>query len=523
VVSSPVSAGLINNGMAKVSVDKFLELVKRSGLVENKDQLSKALGALKDHFDGALPDDAETVANHLIEADLITKWQSEKLLDGRYKGFFLGKYKLLGHLGSGGMSSVYLADHVLMQRRVAIKVLPQRRVEDSSYLARFHQEAQAAARLNHKNIVRAYDIDNDKNTHYLVMEYVEGSDLQQLVKDDGPLDYDKAANYIAQAAEGLEHAHQRGLVHRDIKPANLLVDGKGIVKILDMGLARFTDEERASLTVAHDENVLGTADYLAPEQAINSHNVDNRADIYSLGCTLYYLLTGHPPFPDGSLPQRLLAHQTKQPAPILKDRPDAPADLVAICENMMAKSADSRPPTAAAVAQQLADWLAGHGVDFHLLSESSGSSASGELTAAAQVANRLAGADRAAPAARRGAAPPPRRRDKPKALEDTLVDRDRETIAGATAPPIRTAPDPNPAESDSRRLLKAKPLEESQPAKPFVIDTGPTAEEGHVSSLVEKRTARRNTKDPPVWIWFALAGGAVVALLLLVLVLIMNL
>ncbi len=156
------------------------------------------------------------------------------------------------------------------------------------------------------------------------MEYVEGRDLQQMVKQQGPLDYASAAEYIRQAAEGLAHAHQAGLIHRDVKPANLLVDRKNVVKVLDLGLARFTDEDRASLTVQYDENVLGTADYLAPEQAIDSHGVDARADIYSLGCSLYYLLTGHPPFPDGTLPQRLMAHQKQPPPSIRLDRPRCP-------------------------------------------------------------------------------------------------------------------------------------------------------------------------------------------------------
>ena len=184
---------------------------------------------------------------------------------------------------AGGMSTVYLAEHTLMQRRVAIKILPKNRVEDSSYLARFQREALAAAQLDHKNIVRVYDIDNQENVHFIVMEYVEGRDLQQIVKTEGPLDYIPAADYIRQAADGLAHAHKAGLIHRDVKPANLLVDRKSVVKVLDLGLARFTEEDKASLTVAFDENVLGTADYLAPEQAIDSHGVDHRADIYSLG------------------------------------------------------------------------------------------------------------------------------------------------------------------------------------------------------------------------------------------------
>ncbi len=210
---------------------------------------------------------------------------------------------------------------------MAIKVLPQRRVNDSSYLPRFYREAKAAASLHHANIVLAHDIDNDKDTHYIVMEYVEGKDLYLIVKADGPLSYHDAANYIGQAADGLQHAHDAGLIHRDIKPANILIDRRGVAKVLDLGLARFSAEPEdgeESLTVQHDENVLGTADYLAPEQALNSHNVDSRVDIYSLGCTLYYVLTGHPPFPEGTMAQRLMKHHTEEPASIYEDRSDAP-------------------------------------------------------------------------------------------------------------------------------------------------------------------------------------------------------
>ena len=210
--------------------------------------------------------------------------------------------------------------------------------------------------------MRAYDVDNDGDTHYLVMEFVDGRDLQQTVKKSGPMEYATAADYIRQAAEGLGHAHSNGLIHRDVKPANLLVDQKNVVKVLDLGLARFTDEDRASLTVQYDENVLGTADYLAPEQAIDSHGVDARADIYSLGCAFYFLLTGHPPFPDGTLPQRLMAHQKQQPPSIAKERPDAPADLVEICMKMMAKKPADRYQSMNDVAQALRRWLADRGL-----------------------------------------------------------------------------------------------------------------------------------------------------------------
>ncbi len=342
-----------------MTVEQFLELVLRSQLVE-RDQLQRFLAQLPPDVNQATVS-AEEMANHLCHAGLLTQWQSQKLLEGRYKGFFLGKYRLLDHLGTGGMSSVYLAEHVLMQRRVAIKVLPKHRVQDSSYLARFHREAQAAAALDHRNIVRAYDVDNDSVNHYLVMEYVEGQDLQRMVRQSGPLPFHLAADYIRQAAEGLAHAHQAGLIHRDVKPANLLVDAKGTIKVLDLGLARFTSDEAASLTVAYDENVLGTADYLAPEQAIDSHGVDARADIYSLGCTLYFLLTGRPPFPDGTLPQRLMKHQREMPPEIRTLRPDVPADLAAICFQMMAKKPADRYALAGQVAAVLTKWLLDHG------------------------------------------------------------------------------------------------------------------------------------------------------------------
>ncbi|HJT35607.1 MAG TPA: serine/threonine-protein kinase [Pirellulales bacterium] len=343
--------------MGKLKVEAFINLVRRSALVD-KDQLDQVLTEMQDKLCPAAVDDSQVVSRHLHESGLLTRWQCDKLLTGRHKGFFLGKYKLLDHLGTGGMSAVYLAEHIHMHRRVAIKLLPQNRVHDSSYLARFYREARAAAALDHPNVVRAYDVDNEDDKHYLVMEFVQGRDLHWMVKREGVLSYELAADYIRQAADGLAHAHRMGLIHRDVKPANLLVDSQGVVKVLDLGLARFTDDKQASLTIAHDENVLGTADYLAPEQAVNSHTVDTRVDIYSLGCTLYFALTGHPPFPEGTLTERLMKHQTAEPPSIARDRPDAPAELLAICARMMAKSPEQRYQTAADVSEALAAWLA---------------------------------------------------------------------------------------------------------------------------------------------------------------------
>lgn len=344
----------------KPTTDAFVATVKKSGLVE-PDRLQKLL----DDFERSVGsgDSSIALAEFLVTQGAMTKWQAEKLLQGKHKGYFLGKYRLLSLLGKGGMSSVFLAEHVLMRRRCAIKVLPTKRVADSSYLARFHREAQAVAALDHPNIVRAYDVDHqmdrDAEIHFLVMEYVEGASLQDLVANRGPCGFDDAVDYIRQAALGLEHAHRAGMVHRDIKPGNLLVDLNGTVKILDLGLARYfsNEEQGTALTIAHDEKVLGTADYLAPEQALDSHTVDHRADIYSLGCTLYFLLTGHPPFTEGTLAQRLMAHQTKEPPPVERDRPDTPPALGTLLRKMMAKKPEERQSTAVEVASDMLQWL----------------------------------------------------------------------------------------------------------------------------------------------------------------------
>jgi serine/threonine-protein kinase len=337
--------------MAKLKVEQFVELVRRSGLVDDE-RLSQALSGVDQSVN-----DSGIVASSLTKAGLLTEWQTEKLLQGRHKGFYLGKYKLLNHIGTGGMGSVYLAEHQVMRHRVAIKLLSNSLAAQPSYLERFHQEARAAAALAHRNIIRAFDVDQHENFHYLVMEYVDGVDLQAIVSRNGPLAYETAANYAKQAAEGLAYAHRMGLIHRDIKPANLLVDKEGTVKILDMGLARFSDESQGSLTMAYDQKMIGTVDYLAPEQALDSHKVDARADIYSLGCTLYFMLSGDAPFPQGTIPQRLIQHQSAEPTDIREFRPDAPSELIAICKKMMAKSVDERYQSADEVAAALADWL----------------------------------------------------------------------------------------------------------------------------------------------------------------------
>ena len=297
--------------MAEKSAKNLLKLLDKSGIAD-QDDLKESLGSLSEKMDGEAVG-TEILSAHLIESGVITKWHAEKLLAGKYKGFFLDKYKLLGLLGTGGMSSVYLAESKNTRQKRAIKVLPKKKVSDKSYLDRFYREGKAAASLNHPNIVRIYDINNAGDTHYMVMEYVQGADFYETVRDNGPLSIDDTVDAIIQSSEGLLHAHEKGMVHRDVKPANLLKTDSGSVKILDLGLALFNTEGEESLTVLYNEKVMGTADYLSPEQAVNSHEVDHRADIYSLGCTLYFFLTGRPPYDKGTLAQRIAMHQTKEP------------------------------------------------------------------------------------------------------------------------------------------------------------------------------------------------------------------
>jgi serine/threonine protein kinase len=345
---------------SKLNVETFIAVLKKSGLVE-AERLQRLIADYT--AKGGVADDSPKLADFLVANGVVTRWQAEKLLQGKHKGYFLGKYRLLSLLGKGGMSSVYLAEHVLMRRRCALKVLPTKRVHDSSYLARFHREAQAVASLDHPNIVRAYDVDHqvdrDSEIHFLVMEYVEGFSLQELVQKLGMCSFFDSAEYIRQAALGLHHAHEAGMVHRDVKPGNLLVDPNGVVKVLDLGLARFFtgDEDEDALTLRHDEKVLGTADYLAPEQALDSHTVDERADIYALGCTMYFLLTGRPPFTEGTLAQRLMAHQTKTPPTVESLRADTPPSLAAIVRRMMAKKAEDRYQTARDASDALYAWI----------------------------------------------------------------------------------------------------------------------------------------------------------------------
>jgi serine/threonine protein kinase len=256
------------------------------------------------------------------------------------------------------MGQVLLCEHSRMRRRVAIKVLPPDRAEDEICLRRFYREAQAVGALNHPNIVHAHDVDQDPQSrlHFLVMEYVDGTSLQEIVTKGGPLPVLRACHYVRQAALGLQHAFEHGLVHRDIKPSNLLLERSGLVKILDLGLARFFDRDDNLTRQFATRNLIGTADYLAPEQALNSHAADIRSDLYSLGVTFYFLLAGRSPFRDGTIAQKLLFHQVQMPDPIQGHRPELPDDLARIIDRMLAKDPAERYQTPQDVVRALDPW-----------------------------------------------------------------------------------------------------------------------------------------------------------------------
>lgn len=285
------------------------------------------------------------------------------------------RYRIESLLGRGGMGSVYQAQHRLMNRPVALKVIDRQLVQTPGLVERFHREVQAAAKLAHPNIVTAYDAEQAGDLHFLVMELVEGQDLAEIVRQRGKLPIQEACEYVRQAAQGLQHAYERGMVHRDIKPQNLMLQASpdasaqaspvasaeaspvasapGVIKILDFGLAQFATEIAETSGLTQVGAMMGTPDYMAPEQARDAHSADIRADIYSLGCTLYCLLSGGAPFPQGSIVEKVMAHVERQPLPLQELRDDVPPKLAAVLAKMMAKAPGDRFQTPAEVAEAL--------------------------------------------------------------------------------------------------------------------------------------------------------------------------
>ena len=335
-----------------ITVERFIERLSESGLMP-----AAEISAFQESLPPEQqPRDVQALAISLVKAGKLTKYQAKAIYEGKSQALVFGQYVVLDKLGEGGVGVVLKAQHRRMKRLVAIKVLSASAMKVAGSVERFYREVEAAAKLSHPNIVAAYDASEHAGMHYLVMEYVEGRDLASLVKERGPLEVGQAVECILQTAQGLQYAHGKGIVHRDIKPSNLLLNKEGTVKILDMGLARIAGSEVSvtgleQLTTAGQ--VMGTGDYMSPEQAFDSHNVDIRADIYSLGCTLYRLLTGMPPYARDSLMKILIAHR-EAPIPLLAEaRPDVPPALEAVFRKMVAKDPNDRFATPAEVADAI--------------------------------------------------------------------------------------------------------------------------------------------------------------------------
>ena len=340
------------------SLHDVVELVRKSRVVEDG-TLEGFLRLFHAADLGAIPPPG--LFSLMVEQGLLTRFQAEELAAGRGDRLWIGGHLLLERIGRGGMGEVFLAEHVLLRRRVAVKVLTTGAESGPTARDRFRREAQAAAAVDHPNVVRVFDGNVAHDPPFLVMEFVDGVSFQAAVVRHGTFSAGEAAACGAQVARGLQAAAAVGLVHRDIKPANVLIDRKGLVKVLDLGIARFT-RDPASM-VADAAMILGTLDYLAPEQAVDSSGVDARADLFSLGATLYFLLAGHPPFPDDDFDRKLARKQAADAPPGHHIRPDVPPGLSAVIFRLLARKPDDRYPDAVAARAAL-EPFAEVGADF---------------------------------------------------------------------------------------------------------------------------------------------------------------
>ncbi len=342
--------------MALASAPAFVDALRKSPLLTDA-QRTELVTQLQKQFP-----DLRLLARELMQRGWLTAFQANQVLQGNGAGLVVGPYVIQQRLGEGGVGQVFSARHQHMNRLVALKLIRQDALADKEAVGRFQREVQVISQLTHPNVVQAYDAGPIGTNYFLAMELIEGTDLNLLVEKNGPLPVEEAVDYIRQAALGLQHIHERGLVHRDIKPSNLLVTkahgehSGGLVKILDLGLARLEHQAKKDSTGNLTGTLpvaMGSLDYMSPEQALDFHNADIRADIYSLGCSLYFLLTGRSPVGEGTMPEKLMRHQQSEPSPLTQVRRDVPAALPGVLAKMMAKRPEDRFQTPREVAESL--------------------------------------------------------------------------------------------------------------------------------------------------------------------------
>jgi serine/threonine protein kinase len=338
------------------SADTFLKTILRSGVLDRQ-QLQQGLRDVPPHQ----RQDAEVLADHLVDTGKLSRFQASKLLRGMALGLVLGPFHVLAPIGKGGMGTVYLARDSRSQQLVALKVLPPKRArEEERLLARFRREMEMCQRVAHPHLAWTYEVGLCQGVYYIAMEYIPGKNLYRLVTDEGPLPVRRAARLFGEVATALDHAHNQGLIHRDLKPSNIIITPHDHAKVLDLGLALVQGEVPAEREIIGGRGyVVGTMDYIAPEQIENAAQVDARSDIYALGCTLYFTLTGQPPFPGGTALEKIQRHRGEDPVPVPQLNAGVPPAFIGLLRQMMAKDPDHRPATAAEVQEKLLPWASG--------------------------------------------------------------------------------------------------------------------------------------------------------------------
>ncbi len=335
------------------AVEGFLKTVLRSGLLD-REQLLQALRTVPTER----RDDPQALAKHLVKSGHLSAFQAGKLLRGTARGLRLGPYQILTPIGRGGMGTVYLARDERTQDLLALKVLPPKKArEEERLINRFRREMELCQLVSHPHLAQTYGVGVCDGIYYIAMEYIPGKSLHRLVAEGGPLAVPRLARLFAETASALEYAHGRGLIHRDLKPSNILVTPNDHAKVVDLGLALMEGEDLSDREVVGGRGyVVGTMDYMAPEQVSDAVAVDARSDIYGLGCTLYHALTGQPPFPGGTRKEKIQRHRTEQPTPLPQLNPEVPPGFVGIVRKMMAKDPDQRYASAAELREDLVRW-----------------------------------------------------------------------------------------------------------------------------------------------------------------------